>query len=342
MNELYIIILNWNGFEDTKQCLISLRNENNLNYTIILVDNHSEEDEYVRLEHYCKQNYSLCLCYDEKLAKKGGNKDDEELLSQVACQDRIILIRNSDNLGFAAGNNVALDYVLKRGKKYALLLNNDTEILQGSIERLFNFKLQNPKIAAVVPQIRLYEPPNQIWNCGGRITWYGARFYYYPNADISLVPQEGYKFIDYATGCALLFDVTQTGKLTERFFFGEEDFEFALRLKKMHLKAACFFPSIIYHKVGSSQKKGVNSYLGHVCLHYSMRLSDLRAYQNVIIWIISCIIYFISSFFMMKKHYSISIYAFVKIWECIVSNIISKKIFDKETYLSTIKINFYD
>lgn len=336
MNELYIIILNWNGFEDTKQCLISLRNENNLNYTIILVDNHSEEDEYVRLEHYCRQNYSLCLCYNEKLAKKGGNKDDEELLSQVACQDRIILIRNSDNLGFAAGNNVALDYVLKRGKKYALLLNNDTEILQGSIERLFNFKLQNPKIAAVVPQIRLYESPNQIWNCGGRITWYGARFYYYPNADISLVPQDGYKFIDYATGCALLFDVTQTGKLTERFFFGEEDFEFALRLKRMHLKAACFFPSIIYHKVSLSQNKLSTNDLGKICYHYAIRIANIGQYKNRFFWYISLMAYMYAAYKLLRGKYKQSL-SQTLLMERKILNLVNNNDFSKEIFFSTIK-----
>ncbi len=42
----------------------------------------------------------------------------------------------------------------------------------------------------------------ELW---GKITWYGARFYYYSNEHIQNVPQTGYKEIDYATGCALLF-----------------------------------------------------------------------------------------------------------------------------------------
>ena len=46
MEKLYIIILNWNGYNYTKDCLISLKNEVGIDYTIILVDNHSEQNEY--------------------------------------------------------------------------------------------------------------------------------------------------------------------------------------------------------------------------------------------------------------------------------------------------------
>ena len=45
MEKLYIIILNWNGYNYTKDCLISLKNEVGIDYTIILVDNHSEQNE---------------------------------------------------------------------------------------------------------------------------------------------------------------------------------------------------------------------------------------------------------------------------------------------------------
>lgn len=340
MEKLYIIILNWNGYSYTKDCLVSLKKETNMDYSIILVDNHSDQEEYDLLKTYCQSNYSLCICYNEQQARKGGEKDDENKLYTVENKDKIILIRNSDNLGFAAGNNVALDYVRNIGGKYVLLLNNDTEVAKNAISELFNFALTHLHFTAFVPQIRLFNPADRIWNCGGKISWYGARFYYYPNEHIKNVPQTGYKEIDYTTGCALLFDMSRTGKLTERFFFGEEDFEFSLRLKKKSLKKICLFSSIIYHKVGGTQKRDINSYNGHICLHYSMRLSDLKMYQNSFIWIISCFMYFFSSYITLKRKYSISTKSFINIWKHVIKNIRSLSVYDKALFSTITKADF--
>lgn len=340
MEKLYIIILNWNGYNYTKECLISLRNEVELNYTIVLVDNHSEDEEYGLLKTFCQNNYSLCICYNEQLARKGGNVENENLLNRISSKDKIVLIRNSENLGFAAGNNVALDYVNRLGGKYVFLLNNDTEVTENAISKLFNFALHNPQFVAFIPQIRLFNPSERIWNCGGKITWYGARFYYYPNEHISNVPQRGYREIDYATGCALLFDLSRTGKLTERFFFGEEDFEFAMRLKQKSLKKVCLYSSIIYHKVGGTQKKNLSSYYGHICLHYSMRLSDLKIYQNRLIWWISVLVYFFSSYRMLKRNYKGSMSTFINIWKGVKKNIVTNVEYNKKFFLEIINRDF--
>lgn len=144
-------------------------NEVGIDYTIILVDNHSEQNEYELLKSYCQSHYLMCVCYDEQQARNGGEVDTERKLLSIDSQDKIVLIRNSDNLGFAAGNNVALDYVEKLGYKYVLLLNNDTEIAENAISKLFSFALEHSQFTAFVPQIRLFDPSNRIWNCGGKL-----------------------------------------------------------------------------------------------------------------------------------------------------------------------------
>lgn len=337
MEKLYIIILNWNGYNYTKDCLISLKNEVGIDYTIILVDNHSEQNEYELLKSYCQSHYLMCVCYDEQQARNGGEVDTERKLLSIDSQDKIVLIRNSDNLGFAAGNNVALDYVEKLGYKYVLLLNNDTEIAENAISKLFSFALEHSQFTAFVPQIRLFDPSNRIWNCGGKITWYGARFYYYSNEQYMNVPQTGYKEIDYATGCALLFDMNRTGKLTERFFFGEEDFEFSLRLKKKSLKKVCLYSSVIYHKVSLSQNKISNNNIGKACYHYAIRLADLKEYQNKLLWIVSVCIYSVFSVFTLKCNYGASLMQCFTIQREIF-RLLKKNDFSKYIFLQTLKL----
>jgi GT2 family glycosyltransferase len=97
---VFIIILNYNGFIDTKDCINSIMKIYYLNYKIVVVDNHSTDNSYEKLEH----NF--------------GN--------------RIIILRNGSNLGYAAGNNVGIRFALENGADYILILNNDTIIYQNN------------------------------------------------------------------------------------------------------------------------------------------------------------------------------------------------------------------
>src|SRR5205823_1889527 len=90
-----IIILNWNSYQVTSECLLSLRKLNYPNTEIVLVDNGSSDDSADRLQNEFPE---------------------------------IRVLRNPENLGFPGGNNVGIRYVLDRGADYLLLLNNDTVV----------------------------------------------------------------------------------------------------------------------------------------------------------------------------------------------------------------------
>ncbi len=51
--EVAVIILNWNGWEDTIECLESLYQINYPNYNVILVDNASEDNSIEKIREYC-------------------------------------------------------------------------------------------------------------------------------------------------------------------------------------------------------------------------------------------------------------------------------------------------
>src|SRR5579863_5415578 len=95
MKKVYIIILNFNGENDTHECIESLfkLKKNSLEIEIVIVDN-------------------------------GSNI--EFRLSDLEKKNNVILIRNKDNLGFSGGNNTGIDYAIKNGAEYVILLNNDT------------------------------------------------------------------------------------------------------------------------------------------------------------------------------------------------------------------------
>jgi GT2 family glycosyltransferase len=85
------------------------------------------------------------------------------------------------------------------------------------------------------------------------------------------------------TGCALLFNHETTGPLTEDFFFGEEDYEFSLRMQKRGLAMACVHQAIVYHKVGASIARASTT-LGAILVLYAVRLMDTRNYYSRIRW----------------------------------------------------------
>ncbi len=276
-----IIILNWNGSKDTIACLASVNKIVNVPYQLILVDNKSSDDDFNKLNEWCNRTYSLVVSYSQDEAIKGGNDNIENKL--LKNDDSILIIKNDDNLGFAGGNNVALRYILSHENTddYTLLLNNDTVVDPLFLYRLTCFMNEHRTYVACTPQIRYYEPKDKIWSCGGKIK-FGNRMSVHRGKTINDVPQEGFDAISFITGCALFFKPDMTGLLSEKFFFGEEDFEFSLRLKSCKQKIACVYDSIVYHKVSQSVASSDNEF-NRMFLFYAMRFIDYKNYYSVIV-----------------------------------------------------------
>jgi GT2 family glycosyltransferase len=288
--KLYIIILNWNGTGDTIECLETVKENSYDNYTTIVVDNGSEEQSLNALKKWCGANFTKMVLYSKREAEQGGTIEGEKLLENEKSDERIVIIENKDNLGFAAGNNVALKYMLKSNATFAMLLNNDTLIQKDSLVKLMQLFKQNPDYVAATPQIRYYQPSDRIWNCGGKITWYGNRKYYYAGKKVSKTPQTGFRRITFITGCALIFKPRIAGMLSEKFFFGEEDLDFSFRQKIEKRNIACCFSSVIYHKVSASVKRENVEILGHIYLHYLSRFINIRQYYSPFMFVLAIII----------------------------------------------------
>jgi len=139
-----IIILNYNGWKDTIECLESLRKIDYPDYLTIVVDNGSSDgsiekikswaegkletnSEYVK---YAAQNKPIYVVeYEKEIAEKGGIDKFESELQKYSPNRKIVLIKNNKNLGFSGGNNVGAKYAIQRNVKYIILLNNDTIII---------------------------------------------------------------------------------------------------------------------------------------------------------------------------------------------------------------------
>lgn len=273
-----VIILNYNGWKDTIECLKSLEQFDYPNFNVLLIDNGSVNESCDKLIPWMKEHLDAVNFIEIGKSKTipidGGTFQAKDYY----------FIKSDFNHGFAIGNNIGIKFSEALGSDYVYLLNNDTVSQPDSLTKLVETLESDKDYQAVTPQIRLFDPNDRIWNCGGEIYHFATRKYDYANEHISKVPQEGIKEISLITGCAILFDYKSTGYLSEKYFFGEEDFEMSLRLRKRGKKMACVYDSVIWHKVGGSIKKDKKWPLGKVYIFYLSRFMDLKEYYSFPKW----------------------------------------------------------
>lgn len=201
-----IILLNWNNWPDTRECLDSLFQIKHPHYDLVVVDNGSQDDSLKKLEEYSKLN-------------------------------DIVLIKNSENYGFAQGNNIGMEYALENlNPDYILLLNNDTVVDPHFLDYLIKTGEENPQNGIVGPAVYNYHHKDTISIYGGNINLYTGRTSY-PHRDTrDPGPQSE---MDYLSGCCLLIKrrvIEQVGLLNPHYFLYYEDVEWCYRVKKQGYK----------------------------------------------------------------------------------------------------------
>ena len=274
MKEIGIIILNWNGADDTIECLESL--DASSIYDIYLVDNGSADDSKESIIKYIEGS---------KYQSKSKVYTRDEFVKPTEGLNFITL---DENLGFAGANNYICN-IIKDDYKYVMLLNNDTYVVEDVIEKMRDI-LEKKDYAAITCDIRRYSDHKELWNAGGNFTWYGDRLYFSQKVIDAKIAQ-GVECIDadFITGCAPIIKgdyIRKYGLFTDRFFHGEEDFNFCKNVKKNGYKCGVYLQGIIYHKVGSSIKGTVNKERernSHI-LHYSNRIIDFKLFYGKVRW----------------------------------------------------------
>ena len=172
----------------------------------------------------------------------------------------IIVIDNSmDNIGFAAGNNKGIKMA---NGKYILLLNSDTQVQEGAINKLLEFAKKHQDAGAVVPkllnidgsiQASVYRFPTV---CRAiRQYWFGEKGLlekYVPETEV----------VEEAVMAAFLITpvcLKKVGLLSEKYFMYFEDFDYARRIKKADLKIYYLTDSEVVHQHGASGKNLADS-----------------------------------------------------------------------------------
>ncbi len=220
-----IVIINWNGWEDTIECLESLYRIDYPNYEIIIVDNHSHDDSVKKIKDYSKGK-------------------------------ELIIIENEENYGFAGGNNIGIQYALKNFKpKYILLLNNDTIVDEDFLEELINAGEKDTQIGILGPKIYYYDKPDVIWSAGCKISWKFARGIQIGSDEVDKGQYDDQKEVEYVSGSAFLIktDVIDViGLMDRKYFLYFEESDWTLRANQAGYKSLYVPTAKIWHKVSRS------------------------------------------------------------------------------------------
>ena len=215
-----IIILNWNGLEDTIECLESLKNITYPNYEVIIVDNGSE-----------------------------GN--DAQVLKE-RFSDYVHLMQNDRNYGFAEGNNIGMRYALEKlNPDYILLLNNDTVVQPYFLTELVDVAQNDSNIGILGPKIYYYSKPQTIDFAGGGLLRRIGHSFHIGAHRTDKGQYDRLTEVDFITGCALLIGtgvVDRIGLLDPDYFVYSEDLDWCVRAKDAGYRIIFVPQAKIWHK----------------------------------------------------------------------------------------------
>lgn len=216
---VFIIVLSWNGKEDTLECLSSLHKLDYPNFETVVVDN--------------------------------GSSDGSDEAVQVLFPS-VRLIQTGKNLGYAGGNNVGIRFAMSRGADYVWLLNNDTTVDSQALAALVETAEANHDIAFVGSKVFLYHQPNLFWCVGGIINLAAGGW-----TDVVGMNQEdkgqfdGITDINYVAGCSLLARtaaISEIGLLPEEYFLYFEETDWNVAAQRKGYRTVLAPASVVWHK----------------------------------------------------------------------------------------------
>lgn len=216
-----IVVLNWNGKNDTIRCVESLLKQS-YPATILVVDNNSSDNSVDALVMKFKTD--------------------------------IILLKQSNNLGFAGGVNVGIQYAIDNGYDAVALFNNDAVADKDWLKELMN-SLQSPT-TGITTGLLLHQNGKTIDSSGEFYSSWGLAFPRSRGDVSSNAPEAGYVFG--ATGGASLYKTAlfqDIGLFDKDFFLYFEDIDISFRAQLAGWRVHYTPKAVAYHKQGASTKK---------------------------------------------------------------------------------------
>ena len=253
-----IIILNWNSFQDTIDCLESLQLVDYENLEIIIVDNASKDESLEKILSW-SQNKVCCqqLSYEPDDLKIGSTlvSATDDASSGKSAKRLLVLIKLFKNTGFCLGNNIGMKQAAADGADFLLLLNNDTTVTSNFLKPMVEAAEQEENIGLVGGIICYAEDPDMIWFAGGSFDKYLETAREHNGESYSGISFDRVFDTEWISGCMTMipreiYDLL--GGYYEEFFIWSEEWDYSLRVKNAGYRLVIASGSRVFHKVGRS------------------------------------------------------------------------------------------
>ena len=256
MPRVYIIILNYKKWKDVIECLETLFRSQYEHYTVIVIDNDSQNDSLEHLlywaEHDTDFNDRITDFSKEKIQKPIGYQyfNNEIIPADIKPVDlpQLVFVQNKKNKGFAGGMNGVLEY-LEQEDAFIWLLNPDMTVEENTLPQLVAFAARQPRRSIIGSVIKYYSDPNKVHlYAGGKINFNSGTIGLITKK--SAVPQ-----MDYVSGGSLFTHAStfiELGLLPEEYFLYWEETDHCYRAKQQGYALCLCETAVCYDKVSSS------------------------------------------------------------------------------------------
>lgn len=244
MTNVAIILVNWNGKQDTLSCLASLGKfkVKSLKLKVIVVDN--------------------------------GSTDNSAEVIREKFPD-VEIIETGKNLGFTGGNNVGIRHALRWGADYVWLVNNDTVVDKSALVALLE-AFGDTSVGVVGSKIyflsghefhkdryRKEDGGHVLWYAGGLIDWQNMYASHRGVDEVDTGQYDAVMETPFVTGCSMMIKkqvFEKIGLFNEKLFAYLEDLDFCLRASHAGYKLLYAPESIVWHKNAGSSGAGSDTH----------------------------------------------------------------------------------
>ena len=270
MKRVCIVLLNWNNWSDTLECLESLFRLDYPDFKVVVCDNASTDGSQEKIRAWAAGELEIVT--ELRLPGASGRSCPKPVVmtelerdaaehgdGEVPAESRLLLVHNGANLGFAGGNNVGLRYALRCADiDYCWVLNNDTIVAADALQKLVERMAKSPMPGLCGSTILEYRHPERINALGGALynrwlglAWHLGRSRSWPRKiEVGSVEKK----MDYVVGASMFVSrefLLKVGLMEDSYFLYFEELDWAVRARGM-FPMAWAPESLVYHKVGGS------------------------------------------------------------------------------------------
>jgi hypothetical protein len=262
------VVLNWNGWLDTIECLESLLRSDYINHQIVVCDNGSQDHSIERLTEWADGLLEIkpkapghgVWSYrpvSKPLRYIVYNSPAEAFSVPTIAECPLIFIRNGANLGYAGGNNIGIRYAIESLRaKYVWVLNNDTVVDRYAIDHFAKAFEMRPDAAVLGSRLMQYGAPDKIQALGGgRLNPRFARDTQLGRGRRAHEALHEETDLEHVVGASMFIRsdaVQHVGLLDESYFLYREETDWCLEMRKKGWALMYCPQSVVWHKEGQS------------------------------------------------------------------------------------------